>query len=50
MFKSSTRNTSGQVLRMSLLATLGLARISHQCVDTWAKGIDEDIRKEDRLN
>ena len=27
-----------------------LARISHQCVDTWAKGVDEDIRKEDRLN
>ena len=27
-----------------------LARISHQCVDTWAKGIDEDIREEDRLN
>ncbi|MDQ3562741.1 MAG: co-chaperone GroES family protein [Pseudomonadota bacterium] len=27
-----------------------LARISHQCVDTWAKGIDEDIRKEGRLN
>ncbi|MFH0342795.1 MAG: acyl-CoA dehydrogenase family protein [Chromatiales bacterium] len=31
-------------------AFLVLARISHQCVDTWAKGIDEDIRKEDRLN
>ena len=29
---------------------LTLARISHQCVDTWAKSIDEDIRKEDRLN
>ena len=27
-----------------------LARISHQCVDTWAKGVDEDIRKENRLN
>ena len=27
-----------------------LARISHQCVDTWAKGIDEDLRKVDRLN
>ena len=23
-----------------LLTVLGLARISHQCVDTWAKGID----------
>ena len=29
---------------------LQLARISHQGVDTLAKGIDEDIRKEDRLN
>jgi hypothetical protein len=28
----------------------GLARISHQCGDTWAKGFDEDLRKEDRLN
>jgi hypothetical protein len=27
-----------------------LARISHQCVDTWAKGIGEDIRKEGCLN
>jgi len=26
-----------------------LARISHQGVDTWAKGMDEDIGKEDRL-
>jgi len=41
---------------LMLLSTYGLrggeilARISHQGVDTLAKGIDEDIRKEDRLN
>ena len=44
----------GEIMECSWLAcrvtAAALARISHQCVDTWAKGIDEDIRKEGRLN